>query len=151
MAFAFSDTDIERIASVLGVAPKRDGSLVRFELVDTPSGRSLTLEIKTAVEMPDDLKNVSASNLVSVYAPSSFLQLQGCTGYLASKELGEVIFVAKHEGRTHGLVVEREAGCSLYANVDDRLLSADFTQLPPEMIMSSVALSMTESLFDDLG
>jgi hypothetical protein len=32
-----------------------------------------------------------------------------------------------------------------------RLLSTDFTQLPPELIMSSVALSVTEDLFGDLG
>ena len=85
-----------------------------------------------------------------MYAASSFLQLQGCTGFIASQELGEVIFFARQGGVTNGLVVEREAGCSLYANVDDRLLSTDFTQLPPEMIMSSVALSMTESIFSDL-
>ncbi|GIV61002.1 MAG: hypothetical protein KatS3mg043_2091 [Rhodothermaceae bacterium] len=151
MAFAFSDADVERIASVLGVTPKRDGSLVRFELHDAPSGRRLTLEIQMTLALPPELSSTQPANLVSVYAPSSFLQLQGCTGFLASKELGEVIFVAKHGGRTNGLVVEREAGCSLYANVDDRLFSTDFTRLPPEMIMSSVALSMTESLFDDLG
>ena len=58
--------------------------------------------------------------------------------------------MAKSGGSTSGLVVEREAACSLYANVDDRLLSTDFTQLPPEMIMSSVALSMGETLFGDL-
>ena len=63
----------------------------------------------------------------------------------------EVIFFAKQGGKTCGLVVEREAGSSLYANVDDRLLSTDFTRLPPEMIMSSVALSMTDSLFNDLS
>ncbi len=151
MAFAFSDTDIERIASVLGVTPKRDGTLVRFELRDEASGRRISLEIKMALELPPDLTGDQPANLVSVYAASSFLQLQGCTGYLASKELGEVIFVARRGESTHGLVVEREAAASLFANVDSRLFSADFTQLPPEMIMSSVALSMAESLFDDLG
>jgi len=62
-----------------------------------------------------------------------------------------VIFVAKTGTAANGLVIEREAGCSLYANVDTRLFSTDFTQLPPELIMSSVALSVTEELFDDLG
>ncbi|WP_457652376.1 hypothetical protein [Rhodocaloribacter sp.] len=151
MAFVFSDTDIERIASVLGVTPIRDGSLARFELHDAQSGRSLTLEIKMTLELPPETGFGGPANLISIYAASSFLQLQNCTGFLASKELGEVIFVAKQGGITNGLVIEREAGCSLYANVDDRLLSADFTQLPPEMIMSAVALSMTESLFGDLG
>jgi len=152
MAFTFSESDFERIASVLGVPAKRENMLIRYELHDEASNRQISLEIMSHVSLPDPLKDEDrAANLVSVYAASSFLQLQGCTGYIASQELGEVIFFAKQGGLTNGLVVEREAGCSLYANVDARLLSADFTQLPPELIMSSVALSMTEELFNDLG
>ena len=151
MAFSISDADISRIASVLGVTPKKDGALYRFELTDANSGRQLALEILTDVKLPESMATDLSPVLISVYAASSFLQLQGCTGFLASQELGEVIFFARRGGSTSGLVVEREAGCSLYSNVDDRLLTADFTQLPPEMVMSSVALSMTESLFSDLG
>lgn len=151
MAFTFSDADIERIESVLGVPAKRDQDVARFELFHEKSGRRITLELHAKVPVPDDIESDGSSNLISVYAASSFLQLQGCTGYLASKELGEVIFVAKTGHAANGLVVEREAGCSLYANVDTRLFSTDFTKLPPELIMSSVALSVTEELFDDLG
>lgn len=151
MSFTIAGADIERIASVLGSEAKIDGPVTRFELRDESTGRSLALEIRIDLEMPGEVATDHPLNLVSVYAPSSFLQLQGCTGYIASQELGEVIFFAKRGGTTNGLVIEREAGCSLYANVDDRLLSTDFTQLPPEMIMSSVALSMTDTLFNDLG
>ncbi len=150
MAFTFSDEDISRIASVLEIEPKRDGQLARFELADEESGRRLTLEIRQSLTLPEGVGE-GDSNLVSVYAASSFLQLQGCTGFIASKELGEVIFVARSGETTNGLVVEQLAGCSLYANVDPRLFSADFTQLPPELIMSSVALYMAEDLFGDLG
>lgn len=151
MAFTFSYEDIERIASVLEVEPKRDGAGYRFDLIDESSGRSLALEIRPEVSMPIDLGSGDTVNLVSIYATSSFLQIQNCTGYIASKELGEVIFVSRSGGTTSGLVVERVAGCSMYANVEERLLTADFTQLPPELIMSSVALSLSDSLFDDLG
>lgn len=151
MDFSFSDADVEHIASVLGVEVKEDGPLARFELQDDTSGRSLSLEITRHLDLPESLRNEQPANLVSVYAASSFLQLQSCTGFIASQELGEVIFFARRGGTTNGLVVEREAGCSLYANVDDRLLSTDFAQLPPELIMSSVALSMAETLFNDLG
>jgi hypothetical protein len=151
MAFSFTDDDFDRIARVLGVQVKRDRALVRYELRDESSGRRVSLEITPNIDLPDPVIEDQPANLVSVYAASSFLQLQGCTGFIASQELGEVIFFARRGGLTSGLVVEREAGSSLYANVDSRLLSADFTQLPPELIMSSVALSMTETLFDDLG
>ena len=151
MPFSFSDPDIERIETVLGVHSKSDGRLIRFELQTEETGRRLTLEIHPKLPVPPEIDESGESNLISVYAPSSFLQLQGCTGFFASQELGEVIFVARTGHGANGLVVEREAGCSLYANVDMRLLSTDFTQLPPELIMSSVALSVTEDLFDDLG
>jgi len=151
MAFTFSDADIERIQSVLGVPAKRDKDVARLEMTDEISGRRLTLEIHAHVPVPDEIEPGGSSNLISVYAASSFLQLQGCTGYLASQELGEVIFVAKTGNAANGLVVDRESGCSLYANVDTRLFFSDFTRLPPELIMSSGALSVTEELFDDLG
>lgn len=150
MAFRFSQKDIDRIAEVLDAEPKQDASGFRFDLSDQTSGRSLVLELRPTSEVPG-VSDAEPYSLISVYAPSSFLQLQNCTGYIASAELGEVIFFGKQGGITNGLVVEREAGCSLYANVDDRLLSADFTLLPPELIMCSVALSMSDTLFDDLG
>ncbi len=150
MSFSFSDTDIERIETVLGVTAKKDASFARFELADEQSGRRITLEIHRSVEV-NGLSEGDTTSLVSVYAPASFLQLQGCTGFIGSEDLGEVIFVARSGETANGLVVEREAGCSLYANVDTKLLSTDFTKLPPELIMSSVALSVTEDLFGDLG
>ncbi|MEZ4702452.1 MAG: hypothetical protein R2834_19120 [Rhodothermales bacterium] len=140
-----------RIASVLGITPKYDGALVRMELSDEESGRTLSLEILRELTLPMELHEDQTANLVSVYTAGSFLQLQGCTGFIASEELGEVIFVARQAGRTSGLVVERQAGASLFSNVDERLLSTDFEKLPPEMIMSSVALSLAETLFNDLG
>ena len=151
MSFSFSGEDIERIASVLNTTPKQDNKLIRFELVHSESGRQLSLEILTDLEMPDKLAEEQPNNLVSVVTQDSFLQLQGCTGFISSQELGEVIFVARSSGRTNGLVVEREVFSSLYANVDERLLSTDFEKLPPEMIMSSVALSLTETLFNDMN
>ena len=149
MAFAFSEPDFARIAHVLGVDVQHEGSIARFTLVDEASKRRMVLEIVPHLKMPNPPKDRPV-NLVSVIATNSFLQLHGCTGYIASEELGEVIFFAKQGGATNGLVVERVAGATLYANVDDRMLSRDFTQLPPEIMMSAVALSMTESLFNDL-
>ena len=151
MPFSFSSEDFQRIADVLGVPAKRESTLVRYALQNEKSGRRLSLEISPDLRPLDDARGDQPGNLISVYAVGSFLQLQRCTGFIASQELGEVIFFARREGGVNGLVVEREAGCSLYANVDPRLLSADFAQLPAELVMSSVALSMTESLFDDLG
>jgi hypothetical protein len=147
MPFSFSDADLDRIGAVLGVEPQHDGGTARYELFDEESGRSLTLQIRRQLPVPEGLED-QPDNLLTVYAPSSFLQLPSCTGFIVSEELGEVIFFAKRDATVNGLVVERTAGCSIYANVDERLLSTDFTKLPPELTMMSLALSLAETFFD---
>ncbi|HYE96425.1 MAG TPA: hypothetical protein VD962_09460 [Rubricoccaceae bacterium] len=147
MPLALTDADLDRLAAALGAPAEREGSLVRIALTHAESGRRLAVEIVPALALPGGPEGGAAA-LVSVYGPAAFVQLQGCTGFVASEELGEVIFFAREGGRVSGLVIEREAGCSLYANVAERLLSADFTQLPPEVMMSAVALSMSEPLFE---
>jgi hypothetical protein len=149
MPTPFTDDDLARIAAALGAEPVREGGTVRFALIHEPSGRRLAVEVMPEVPLPEGVGAEDASTaLVSVYGTNAFLQLQGVTGVVASEELGEVIFFAREGGRVDGLVVERQAGCSLYANVSEKLLSADFTRLPPEVMMSAVALSMSEPLFE---
>jgi hypothetical protein len=63
--------------------------------------------------------------------------------------LGEVTFVAEHRGKICGLIIEKEAGCSLFANVDAKVLSGDFTNLGPEVMLTGIALSLTEGLLPD--
>ncbi|MEJ2050073.1 MAG: hypothetical protein P8Y60_09600, partial [Calditrichota bacterium] len=77
---------------------------------------------------------------------NTHIQLHFCTGYVPSESLGEVIFFAENKGRLSGIIVEKEAGCSVYSNVDSSILSGDFTQLAPEVMMSGIALSVTEHL-----
>lgn len=148
MAYNFSDTDFERITEALGVPVEREGATVRFSLKHEESGRRLALEITPEIPMPDGIGPAETTTLISVYGANAFLQLHNCTGMMASEELGEVIFFARQNDRVNGLVVERMAGCSLYANVSEKLLSADFTKLPGEIMMSAVALSMSEPLFE---
>jgi hypothetical protein len=47
------------------------------------------------------------------------------------------------------LIIEKEGGCSLYANVDRAMLSGDFTRLGPEVVLSGIALSLTETLLPE--
>ncbi|MCB0717233.1 MAG: hypothetical protein KDD65_02235 [Bacteroidetes bacterium] len=151
MAQALTRENVELIAEALGVPAQGSDTSVRFELSHDGTARTLTVELYFALELPKDLETAGKGVLVSVYGTNSFLQLHRCTHFITSKELGEVIFFARNNGITNGLVVEREAACSLHSNVDDRLLSADFMALPPQLVMSTVALSLTDTLFDDLG
>ena len=140
MSFEFKPKDIESIGSVLQAKPVKQGNFYRFDLFDLKSKRKLAIEIYPSLKI-----GKRKGNLISVYTINSHLQLHQCTGYLASDLLGEVTFYSEADGKLSGLIVEREAGCSLYANVDKSVLSGDFTRLGPEVMLSSIALSLAET------
>ncbi len=146
MAFVFKTSDIRKLGKLLGTRPKAVGSNYRFEIGPKEAGRILALEI-----YPDIRIGHQRGNLVSVYTPSAHLQLHFCSGYVVSEMLGEVTFVGEYDGKLSGLIIEKGGGCSLYANVDRSLLSGDFTQLGPEVMLSGIALSLTDAILEDSG
>ena len=137
----FRDEDIKRISAVLGVEPKVKGNSVRYEVENKEMNRKLALEVYPNIPI-----GKRRGMLVSVYTPTAHLQLHFCTGFVVSEMLGELTFVGETNGKLSGLTVEREGGCSLYANVDRAILSGDFTTLGPEIMLSSIALSLTETI-----
>lgn len=141
MVHEFSIENIDHIADVLGVQPKKTGNVYRFEIKNESENRKLALEIH-----PELIVNGVPNSIITVYSHNTFLQLHNCVGFVASEMLHQVTFFGKTEGTTSGLIVEREAGCSYYANVNDDILKGDFTTLPVELMTCSVALSLTESI-----
>ncbi|HQU71280.1 MAG TPA: hypothetical protein PKV71_11970 [Calditrichia bacterium] len=139
--FHFSAKDVETISKVLGVEPVKRVDSYRFVLENTQEKRKLSLEI-----YPDIPIGSQTGNLISIYTMNSHIQLHFCNGYVPSESLGEVIFIGESGGHVSGLIVEKGAGCSLYANLDSRVLSGDFTQMAPEVMMSGIALSVAEHL-----
>lgn len=137
----FDAKAIQKIAEALQTETKQRGNNFRMVLDHPESGRRLSLEI-----YPDIAIGRNKGSLISVYTASSHLQLHFCTGYVVSESLGEVTFVAENKGKVCGLIIEKEAGCSLFANVDARVLSGDFTTLGPEVMLSGIALSLTENI-----
>jgi len=139
MEVSFTQRDVRKLAVLFGVDPKREGKGYRFEVENKEQGRRLILEI-----FPDMKIGKRSGNLISVYTPTAHLQLHFCTGFVVSDMLGEVTFVGEADGKISGLTVEREGGCALYANVDRDMLSGDFTTLGPEVMLTGIALSLTE-------
>ncbi len=141
----FTEASLSEIGQVLGCPPAVRGNHVHYEWM--PEGdhtRKLSVEV-----YPDIPIGKRHGALVSVFTTNAHLQLHFCTGFVASEDLGEVTFVAEASGKVSGLILEREGGCSLYTNVDRELLSGDFTLLAPEVMLSGVALSLTEHLLTD--
>ncbi|MER3524851.1 MAG: hypothetical protein C4326_12580 [Ignavibacteria bacterium] len=144
MAFTFTSTDFKRIGKLLQTVPREMGTYYRLEVGGKEPHRKLALEIYPQIRIGKE-----KGNLISVYTETSHLQLHFCSGYVTSEMLGEVTFVGEYDGRLSGLIVEREGGCSLYANVDRALLSGDFTKLGPEVMLSGIALSLTDTILEE--
>ena len=144
--FVFSAKDFRKLSQVLGIQPKKAGGMYRFDIEQKATKRLLTLEIYPDIPIGD-----KRGNLVSVYTASAHLQLHFCSGYVTSKMLGEVTFIGEFDGKLSGLIVEKEGGCSLYANVDRRILSGDFTKLGPEVMLSGIALSLSDSILPEMS
>jgi hypothetical protein len=143
MPFIFKTTDIKKLGRLFESKPKSMGSSYRFEIGQKDPGRNLALEIYPEIPIGGH-----RGNLISVYTQNAHLQLHFCSGYVISNVLGEVTFIGEHNGKLAGLIVEKEGGCSLYANVDRSLLSGDFTRLGPEVMLSGIALSLTDTILE---
>lgn len=143
MGFKFTAKDFREIEKVLETRFARRGNQYRAVLLNPAEGRKLSIEI-----YPDMAIGKKKGNLVSIFTPASHVQLHFCGGYVASDVLGEVTFFAEHSGRLSGIVVEKQAACSTFTNVESSLLSGDFEKLAPEVMLSGIALSLTEPLLE---
>ena len=141
MSVTFTKEVLDAIAKTLEGEFIHEDRSYRMVLENEEEGRKLSLEI-----YPDIKIGAKEGNLISVYTRSSHLQLHFCTGYVLSDMLGEVTFVNETCGRISGLIIEKAAACSLYANVEEGILSGDFTQLGPEVMLSGIALSLAEQI-----
>jgi hypothetical protein len=141
----FSEDDIKSIARVLNDAEvNKYQDHWRIKVINRQEKRQLSVEIYPHAALSEKKQGA----LIVVYANNSHLQLHCCRGFVVSEELGEVTFVSDADKKLSGLVIEREAACSLYANADKELLSGDFTKLGVEVMLSGVALSLAEDILD---
>ncbi len=142
MAVAFSKQDSDKVAAVLAAEKTTfEKDHYRLRIVNSEDKRILVLEVYPEVDL-----GKTRGMLVVVYTGNSHMQLHNCTGYVVSEELGEVTFVTESQKRLSGLVVERGASCSLYAELNRDLISSDFTKLGIEVMLSGVALSLAEEI-----
>ncbi|MFH1699910.1 MAG: hypothetical protein ABIE07_04910 [Candidatus Zixiibacteriota bacterium] len=140
----FTDSDMQRVIDVLGADRFTFAEdHYRVKLENREELRLLTLEIYPKIKLGD-----KDGMLVVVYTASAHLQIHNCSGYVCSKELGEVTFIAETYGTLSGLVVEQGAACSFYAGIDRKLISSDFTKLGVEVMLSGVALSLAEEIIN---
>ncbi len=138
----FEKSHVDQIAAIVGADQiEWETDHYRLKVVAEQVKRMLVLEI-----YPETSLGKKKGSMVVVYTGGAHLQLHNCSGFVLSEELGEVTFVAETEGFISGLVVEKEAACSLYSNIARDLISSDFTRLGVEVMLSGVALSLAEGI-----
>ncbi len=141
MHFHFSEKSFREIEKVLETKFAKRERQYRAVLLNSEEGRKLSIEI-----YPDIQIGEKKGNLISVFTAGAHIQLHFCNGFVASEILGEVTFFGEYEGRLSGIVIEKQAACSTFTNVDAGLLSGDFEKLAPEVMLSGIALSLAEPL-----
>jgi len=145
MIHDFSIENMDTVVEVLGAKIKKVGNMVRLEIEATGGASKVAVEFYFNL----DVRGIPM-NVVSVYSHNSFLQLHNCNGFIASEILNQVTFFGRSSDTITGLIIDREASCTLYSNVSEELLKGDFTSLPTEVMMCSIALSLTDTDAFDL-
>ncbi len=138
MRSSFTKSDISAIGKVLGVTGRPKGNNFRFELSNSADRRQLALEIYPNIAIGN-----KKGNLVSAYTHNTHFQLQFCNGYVVSKDVGEVTFIGETKEKVSAIVIEKEGGCTFYANVDKKILSGDYRMLSIDVMLAGIALSLT--------
>ncbi len=144
MKFKFDEKKLAEIEKVLETKFARRGNQYRAVLLNTEEQRKLSIEIYPEIQIGN-----KTGNLISIYTNNTHAQLHFCDGFVASDFLGEVTFFAEYNGRLSGIVVEKQAACSIFTNIDRDLLSGDFEKLAPEVMLSGLALSLAEPLLEE--
>ncbi|MFA6467889.1 MAG: hypothetical protein WCW35_03260 [Bacteroidota bacterium] len=141
MKSTFTKSDITKIGKVLGVSGAFKGNNFRFELSNAKENRQLALEI-----YPNIAIGKKKGNLISAYTHNTHFQLQFCSGYVVSQDVGEVTFIGESKDKVSAIVIEKEGGCTFYANVDRKILSGDYRMLSIDVMLAGIALSLTETV-----
>lgn len=131
-----SENDLAKIEKLFSEKFQKSEASLLINIKNEKINSNISVEIFTEGE----------ECLVSVYTNNTHLQLQSCTGFIISEMLEEVIFMSETETKLSGLIISKEGDCALYANVDKKILSSDFSELNSEKLVSAVALSITETV-----
>ncbi len=139
MKSTLAKADIKKIEKVLGVDATLKGNNFRFELANQKENRQLALEIYPNISI-----GKKKGNLISAYTQNTHFQLQFCSGYVVSQDVGEVTFIGETKDKVSAIVIEKEGGCTFYANVDRSILSGDYRMLSIEVMLAGIGLSLTQ-------
>ncbi len=140
MGFIFDNSDIDKITETLSAKPVNHGESLQWRLENKEAGQVLVLTISNNVEFSEN----QTGSLISVQTKFGYFELHECAGYFLF-DPDEVIFYMHDENKLSSMSIGRGASCSLYANIDKKLLNADFSTINPALLLSAMQLSIAEN------
>ena len=144
MAFTFTGADIEHLSKILGGVAQEQEGILFWQLSNKQNGQALVLTIYNNVRLGREAEGA----LISVQTHQGYYELHSCTGFFIV-EPDEVIFVSASEHFLSSLVVGSRCTVSSFANIRREILSADFSELDPAVLMSAMQLSLAESILTE--
>ncbi len=136
----FDPSTISHIAEALGGECTDQGQGAwRLVLSSEAQSRTIVVDIQFEIASEEVL-----GALVTVFAPGVVIQSHRCSQVVISDALQQVVLFDRAENVLTATILEQPAGVTHYAGVSASLLRADFTSLPEELMMSSLALSILD-------
>jgi len=141
MAFKIEKRDADKISEVLGKKCKEFADGWSWKIIDEASGQSLAITIYKEVELGGD----EIGSLISAQSQHGYFELHNPSAYMTF-EPDEIIFININDNKMSSLIVGKSATCSMYANINRDILSADITTLDPATLLAAMQLSITETI-----
>lgn len=136
----FAPSTLAEIATTLGGECSDQGQGAwRLVLESKEQSRTIVVDCQFEVDSTEVL-----GALVTVFAPGVVIQSHRCTHVVISEALQQVVLFDRAASVVTATILEQPAGVTHYAGVSEALLRTDFTSLPEELMMSSLALSMLD-------
>ncbi len=143
MSFEFTSEHVSSIGKMLSIEPEIQGDDTTIALSNEESRQTLTLTLHNNVQFSEH----ENGSLVVAHTQHGYFELHGCSGFMLF-EPDEVIFYSQRAERMSFLVVGKQCTCSMFSDIVRENLSADFADIDPRLIMSSMQLSLTETVVD---
>jgi hypothetical protein len=144
MSFSFTDEDIKAISGVLGQKAKDLENAWSWRLQNKGNNQPIAVSIHNEVGLGQDRQG----SLVSVQTQHGYYEMHDVAAFLTF-EPDEIIFINANGAFVSSLIIGKLGTCSMYSNISRDILSADFANLDPVVLLSAMQLSLTEGILPE--
>ncbi len=141
MSFSFQASDIKNIAKIFGSKPIELEGHWTWNMANPETRQAQVVVIHNNVKFGKE--HIGA--LIVVQTKHGYFELHDCSGFVVF-EPDEVIFVSATKDKLSCMVVGSGCTCSMFSPIRREILTADFSELDPAILMSAMQLSLTESI-----